>query len=120
MLTIFGRATSVAVIPGGCTSKIQPLDVCLNKPLKCYCLNQWMEYMQKQVATPEPGERPKTAKQQVIDWVVDSNKLLKSKGEMFIKSFLVCSVSNALDGSQNSIICCTKELPDMMITYGLE
>ena len=71
---------TVVVIPGGCTSKIQPLDVCLNEPLKCYCRNQWMEYIQKQVATLEPGERPKTAaEQQVIDWVVDSNKLLNSK-----------------------------------------
>ena len=63
---------TVAVIPGGCTSKIQLLDVCLNKPFKCYCRRQWMEYVQKQVATREPGERLKTAsKQQVIDWVVD-------------------------------------------------
>ena len=28
---------SAVVIPGGCTSKIQPLDVCLNKPFKSYC-----------------------------------------------------------------------------------
>ncbi len=26
--------TNLALIPGGCTSKVQPLDVCLNKPLK--------------------------------------------------------------------------------------
>jgi len=25
------------VIPGGCTSKIQPLDICLNKPFKAFC-----------------------------------------------------------------------------------
>ncbi len=24
----------VSIIPGGCTSKVQPLDVCLNKPFK--------------------------------------------------------------------------------------
>lgn len=39
---------------------------------------------------------------------------------MITKSFLVCGISNALDGSQNSMICCAKELPDTMITYGLE
>ena len=111
---------TVAVIPGGCTSKIQPLDVCLNKPFKCYCRSQWIEYVQKQVATQDPGERPKTAsKQQVVEWVVDSNKLLDSKREMVAKSFLVCGISNALDGSQN-MIHCAKELPDMMIAYGLE
>ena len=77
--------------------------------------------MQKQVATQDPGERPKTAsKQQVVEWVVDSNKLLDSKREMVAKSFLVCGISIALDGSQNNMIRCAKELPDMMIAYGLE
>ena len=112
---------TVAVIPGGCTSKIQPLDVCLNKPFKCYCRSQWNEYVQKQVATQDPGERLKTAsKQQVVEWVVDSNKLLDSKKEMVAKSFLVCGISNALDRSQNNMIRCAKELPDMLIAYGLE
>ena len=115
------RNVTVAVIPGGCTSKIQPLDVCLNKSFKCYCRSQWIKYVQKQLATQDPGERPKTAsKQQVVEWVVDSNKFLDSKREMVAKSFLVCGISNALDGSQNNMIRCAKELPDMMITYGLE
>ena len=101
---------TVAVIPGGCTGKIQPFDVCLNKPFKCYCRSQWIEYMQKQVATQDPGARPKTA----------SKQHLGSKREMVAKSFLVCGISNALDGSQNNMIRCAKELPVMMIAYGLE
>ena len=28
----YAKNIDVAIIPGGCTSKIQPLDVCLNKP----------------------------------------------------------------------------------------
>ena len=39
---------------------------------------------------------------------------------MVAKSFLVCGVSNVLDGSQNNMICCAKELPDMMIAYGFK
>ena len=45
---------SVAVIPGGCTSKIQPLDVSLNKPFKSNCRSQWVEYMQQEVANKQP------------------------------------------------------------------
>ena len=32
----------------------------------------------------------------------------------------MCGISNALDGSQNNMIHCAKELPDMTIAYGLE
>ena len=109
------------MIPGGCTSKIQPLDVCLNKPFKNHCRTHWVEYMQQQVATQDPGEKIKPAsKQQVIDWVVQSNDLLDGNKDMIRKSFLVCGISNALDGSENHMIRCAKELPDMTIAYGIE
>jgi hypothetical protein len=36
---------SHVVIPGGCTSKVQPLDVSLNKPLKAYLRGSWEEYL---------------------------------------------------------------------------
>ena len=112
---------SVAVIPGGCTSKIQPLDVSLIKPFKTICRSQWVEYMQQEVAKQQSGERLKPAsKQQVVDWVVQSNKLLDEKKEIIRKSFLVCGISNALDGSQNNLIRCAKELSDMSIAYGDE
>ena len=75
--------------------------------------------MQQEVAQQEPGERIKPAsKQQVIDWIVQANKLLDAKKEVIQKSFLVCGISNALDGSQNSLIHCAKELPEMAIAYG--
>ena len=77
--------------------------------------------MQKQVAHQEPGERLKPAsKQPVVDWVVQSNKLLDCKKEIIRKSFLVCGIFNALDGSQNHFIRCAKELPDVAIAYVLE
>ena len=70
---------TVATIPGGCTSKIQPLDVCLNKLTVQEQLLQpvGVAFMQQQGAKQEPGERLKPASmQQVDDWVVQSNKLL--------------------------------------------
>lgn len=34
-----------AVIPGGCTSVLQPLDVCLNKPFKTKMCELWTDWM---------------------------------------------------------------------------
>ena len=56
----------------------------------------------------------------MIDWVVESNKLLNSKKEIVSKFFLMCGISNAVDGSQNNMFRCAKKLPDMMIAYGLD
>ena len=36
---------SGAVIPGGCTSLVQPLDVSINKPFKCAMRKQWKDWM---------------------------------------------------------------------------
>ena len=40
-----------AVIPRGCTSKVQPLDVSLNKPFKTMVKKQWEMYMQDNSST---------------------------------------------------------------------
>ena len=114
------RNITVATIPGGCTSKVQPPDVSLNKPFKSSCRNHWVRYMQQQVSQVPAGERLKLAtKQVVIDWGVQSNRLLNTKKEIICKSFLVCGISNALGGSQNQFIRCAKELPNLSIAYGL-
>ena len=37
--------TTIAVIPGGLTSVLQPLDVCLNKPFKDKLRSKWIDWM---------------------------------------------------------------------------
>lgn len=52
-LDFFGLAkqnnVDVIIIPGGCTPKLQPLDVCLNKPFKNVLRSKWLEYMDSMV-----------------------------------------------------------------------
>ena len=64
-----------AVIPGGCTSKVQPLDVCLNKPFKGLFQNKWMDYMQQAMCQDEASCIKPATKQQIVEWVVQSSPL---------------------------------------------
>ena len=50
---------------------------------------------------------------------MDKSRLgyLKQNNAIVKKSFLVCGITNALDGSENSMIHCAKELPNIQLLY---
>lgn len=92
--------TIPAVIPGGCTPLLQPLDVSINKPFKDQAKKLWCEYMHTIDSTDKPT---KTANnQQVVDWIVRAISSISM--EMVVKSFKVTGISNALDGSEDNLI----------------
>ena len=68
----FERANClVSVIPGGCTSVLQPVDVSLNKPFKDVLRKEWVQYIIEQSeADPTPsGKLQVPSKQHIINWV---------------------------------------------------
>ena len=94
------------VIPGGCTSKAQPLDVSLNKPFKGILRKCWVEYIADQVEAVSDAERVKTASKQIVvdvDWIVRAWTYLKERQELIKKSFLVTGISCAMDGTQDHL-----------------
>ena len=108
------------VIPGGCTSKLQPLDVSLNIPFKSYIRGAWEEFIVKAV---EQGTRmdasiPTASKTEIVQWIQAANDCLNAQPDMIKKSFLVCGISNKLDGSENHMIRMQEELPLLKIPYG--
>ena len=108
----------VVVIPGGCTSKVQPLDVCLNKPFKSLLRGCWQEYIDSLVSNDPDLKKLKTAsKETICQWVQKGLDDLRKKEKIVKKSFLVCGLSNALDGSENKLIRCAKELLTMQLPY---
>ena len=97
--------SSVALIPGGCTSKLQPLGVSLNKPFKQVCRQEFQSYCRSQLSTmSSSADRLKTAsKQDICQWVVIAQNYLTAHPEMIIKSFKVTGISLALDWSEDHL-----------------
>ena len=69
-----------AIIPGGCTSVLQLLDVCLNKPFKAILRRLWQHYMMEEAEELErkraegntPASKmknPTPSKQTIVDWI---------------------------------------------------
>lgn len=95
--------TTLAVIPGGLTSMLQPLDVCLIKPFKCHVKKFWAEWISSDLTSQTKGGNLKKPEITLIaQWVKDAWNAIPS--EMIRKSFKKCCISNELDGSEDDAI----------------
>ena len=110
------NATTV-VIPGGCTSKIQPVDVSLNLPIKDIARGQFEEYLMQATSECSTSCTPAPTTADIVQWIVKANTTLNTNNGSIKKAFKVCGISNNLDGSENHLIRCAKELPEFCIPY---
>lgn len=96
--------TDIAIIPGGLTSLLQPLDVSLNKPFKEHVRTLWSEWMagDKDHEFTKGGRLKRPSITLWCQWV--SKAWEQIDPAMITKSFKKCCISNALDGSEDSIL----------------
>ena len=95
--------TDVAVIPGGMTSLLQPLDVGVNKPFKDNLRQYWNKWMLDGNHTFTPAGRiRKPDLRQICQWILESWSAISP--DIIKRSFLKCCITNALDGTEDDIL----------------
>lgn len=95
--------TRQAVIPGGCTSVLQPLDVSVNKPFKTYIRKLWISWMiSGEKEFTKGGAMKKPGLSLVVEWVKEAWDSIPE--ELIIKSFKKCAISNAMDGTEDDML----------------
>ena len=95
--------TDLAVIPGGLTSILQPLDVSLNKPFKDGVRRQWMQWMAEGIHEfTATGRQKKASEELICSWI--SQAWNDIPAEMITSSFLKCGITNNLDGSEDDLV----------------
>jgi len=102
----------LAVIPGGCTSILQPLDVSVNKPFKGWLRASWTEYIRNDAARVDAARKAGEAaakiqppsKQLIVDWVGSAVMKLREKSDLVRKSFVVTGIAPALNGADDHLV----------------
>ena len=94
------RKIDVAVIPGGLTPVLQPLDRCLNKPFKDNVRRKYLAWMISSPFDYTPaGKKKAPSRNLVLRWVHEAWREIPV--EMVAKSFKTCGISNSLDGTED-------------------
>jgi len=95
--------TDLAIILGGMTKMLQPLDVSVNRPFKVLMQQQWSTWMAEGDHTFTPtGRMRKVDLPTICSWIKSAWE--KVPTSCITNGFLKCCISNALDGTQDDIL----------------
>ena len=94
------NSTNLIMLPSGCTSKCQSVDVGINKPFKGLLRNYWEDCvadivtnLSEEEQNSEKFKLPSPSRQAIVNWVAEGFSYLQSHPEMIEKSFSVCGIT---------------------------
>lgn len=92
--------SDMAVIPGGCTCKLQPADVSWNRPFKAKLAELFDEWIfSGPVDKTRLGNRRPPPKTLLLQWIKEAWATISP--DVIRKSFKKCGLSVALDGTED-------------------
>ncbi|XP_063173330.1 pogo transposable element with ZNF domain [Candoia aspera] len=92
-------STLPAVVPAGCSSKIQPLDVCIKRTVKNFVHKKWKEQAKEMADSTCDSD---ILLQLVLCWLAEALEVISDCPELVQQSFLVASVLPGPDGTANT------------------
>uniref|UniRef100_A0A670Z5P0 Pogo transposable element derived with ZNF domain n=1 Tax=Pseudonaja textilis TaxID=8673 RepID=A0A670Z5P0_PSETE len=92
-------STLPAVVPSGCSSKIQPLDVCIKRTVKNFVHKKWKEQAKEMADSSCDAD---ILLQLVLCWLAEALEVIRDCPELVQQSFLVGSVLPGPDGTANT------------------
>lgn len=94
--------TDLCVIPGGCTSKLQPADVSWNRPFKSKLAEMYDEWMfNGPVDKTKFGNSRPPSKAPLLRWIKHAWDSISP--DMIRKSCKKCGITCALDGTEDDL-----------------
>ena len=97
--------TTLINVPGGTTSRVQPLDVCINKPFKNYVREQFEQHLDANLESYVEGKL--TAGERRIlttKWVAEAWDRIKKQKDLILNSFKNCGISTNVDGTEDDLV----------------
>ena len=108
---LLARTKTVLVnVPGGCTSFVQVLDVCINKPFKDYVKEQSEKHVFENIDKYSKGKiRVMERRILLTKWCGEAWSRINT--ESVVRRFKKCGMTTAIDGSENEMVN-IEHLPD--------
>ncbi|XP_042278715.1 pogo transposable element derived with ZNF domain b isoform X1 [Thunnus maccoyii] len=90
LTAISGSGTLPAVIPGGCSFHLQPLEVCMKPVLQRFLLSRWAKFIAgdpTELEETSPHRLQANVAQLLVDWLVEALTNLNKLPQLWKKSF---------------------------------
>ena len=98
------RKTTMVAIPAGCTSRIQPLDVSLNKPFKDAVRQEHERHQHANLELYTTGKISASERRVLITkWVAKAWQKISDNKDMVVRSFQKCGLFIKLYGSEDGL-----------------